>query len=159
MASGIKGELNLKSRLSYLKERIKCQSKLSFSFWLPCFHFEIFQFLSYLHIWRSLCGITYRGMLYIFTFIKRNLFEVIMCVCFSNDTKHVGSLGFEQQAKVWHCILRIYCFSTSPSAVSSAEGAVTLMISVTLEDYAGDCLMQVQYKITPCRMAYLSLKV
>ena len=47
----------------------------------------------------------------------------------------VDSLGFEQQAKVWHCILRIYCFSTSPSAVSSAEGAVTLIISVRLYNY------------------------
>ena len=28
-------------------------------------------------------------MLYIFAIIGRNLFEVIMCVCFSNDTKHV----------------------------------------------------------------------
>ena len=32
---------------------------------------------------------TYRRMLYIFAIIKRNHFEVIMCVCFSHDTKHV----------------------------------------------------------------------
>ena len=32
---------------------------------------------------------TYRRMLYIFAIIKRNKFEVIMCVCFSHDTKHV----------------------------------------------------------------------
>ena len=31
----------------------------------------------------------YRRMLYIFAIIKRNHFEVIMCVCFSHDTKHV----------------------------------------------------------------------
>ena len=29
---------------------------------------------------------TYRRMLYIFAIIKRNHFEVIMCVCFSHDT-------------------------------------------------------------------------
>ena len=28
-------------------------------------------------------------MLYIFAVIKRNYFEIIMCVCFSLDTKHV----------------------------------------------------------------------
>ena len=28
-------------------------------------------------------------MLYIFAIIKRNHFEVIMCACFSHDTKHV----------------------------------------------------------------------
>ena len=32
---------------------------------------------------------TYRRMLYIFAVIKRNYFEIIMCVCFSLDTKHV----------------------------------------------------------------------
>ena len=41
-----------------------------------------------LHIWRSIWSIAYRGMLYIFAIIKRNHFEVIMCVCFSHDTKH-----------------------------------------------------------------------
>ena len=37
-------------------------------------------------------GMTYRRMLYIYyinAIIKRNNFEVIMCVCFSHDTKHV----------------------------------------------------------------------
>ena len=32
---------------------------------------------------------TYRRTLYIFAIIKRNHFEVIMCVCFSHETKHV----------------------------------------------------------------------
>ena len=32
---------------------------------------------------------TYRRMLYMFAFVKRNHFEVIMYVCFSHDTKHV----------------------------------------------------------------------
>ena len=31
----------------------------------------------------------YRRMLYIFAIIKRNHFKVVMCVCFSHDTKHV----------------------------------------------------------------------
>ena len=34
-------------------------------------------------------AMTYRRMLYISAIIKRNHFEVIMCVCFSHDTKHV----------------------------------------------------------------------
>ena len=42
-----------------------------------------------LQIWRSIRGMTYRRMLYIFAIIKRNHFEVIMSVCFSHDTKHV----------------------------------------------------------------------
>ena len=79
-----------RSSLSYLKEQIKWQSKLTFSFWFPCFVFEIFQFLWYaFHIWRSIQAMTYRRMLYIFVIIKRNHFEVFMCMCFSHDTKHV----------------------------------------------------------------------
>ena len=43
----LKENWTLKSSLSSLKEHLKEQSKLSFSFWFLCFVFEIFQFLCY----------------------------------------------------------------------------------------------------------------
>ena len=58
----------------------------------------------------------YRRILYIFAIIKRNHFEVIMCVCFSHDTKHVH---FEviSEAKIYNIlryviarILRHMCY-------------------------------------------------
>ena len=91
----LKENWTLKSSLSLLKEHF------SFSFWFPCFVFEIFlRYFVFLicksHIWRSIRAMTYRIMLYMFAFIKRNHFEVIMYVCFSHDTKHVhfGVISF-----------------------------------------------------------------
>ena len=74
----IKEELNPKIKFVLFERTLK-QSKLSFSFWFPCFVFEIFQFLWYAnYTWRSIRAMTYQRMLYIFAIIKQNHFKMYM---------------------------------------------------------------------------------
>ena len=67
--------LVLNNRFFYIFQEFKPNSQM------------IFPLICKLHIWRSIRAMTYRRMLYILAIIKRNHFEVIMCACFSHDTK------------------------------------------------------------------------
>ena len=52
---------------------------------------------------------TYRRMLYLFAIIKQNHFEVIMCVCFSHNTKlvHFEMISFYNSKGIYIYIYNI----------------------------------------------------
>ena len=86
-----KRELNPKIKFVLFERTLKITEYVIFQFLIPLLRFWDISvsLICKLHIWRSIWAMTYRRMLYVFAIIKRNHFEVIMCVCFSHDAKHV----------------------------------------------------------------------
>ena len=68
-------------------------------------------------------------MLYIFAIIKRNHFEVIMCVCFSHDTKHVY---FEVNIFLAHKLHHIKYICDSSAVVSYGRYIYLIILSKSL---------------------------
>ena len=80
-----KGELNPKIKFVLFERTLKITEQVNFHFFIPLLRFWDISvsLICKLHIWRSLLSMTYRRMSYTFAIIKRNHFEVIMCLCFS----------------------------------------------------------------------------
>ena len=99
------GELNPKIKFVLFERTLKITS-FRLQFLIPLFRFWDISvsLICKLHIWRSIRAMTYWKMLYIFAIIKPNHFEVIMCVYFSHDTKHVH---FEV-ISFYNSIIKIY---------------------------------------------------